>query len=679
MTGYLIVAFIDLLVATYVLFVSRSKVALAFSFLWACFAVWSFNLYLATTITDLQLLTPWFHRMRFGMLCIAPAMLMFFSVVTRTRFTLLLQLIIGLSLTTSILLYLINNTFLPSELEPEGFGYSSAPDIISKIHEINFVSACLLSIAITLKAYKSAIFREKQRIKWLIIATVLGSVLGVLSFNNSKLFGMAGNVIGLSLMAYAVLRYHVVGIAEAINGGIVKASAALVVLLGFLFLHSGLRQIHLNSSEQLIATLGLIFVLLEAYRRLVNLFQAAHRKMFHTDYYDYNFTLGYLLKALKNCNSLTGFILLANELFLKIIRVQKYSLHIFPDTESKDTKLRLVEPSIDRLSSLDNLPASPLLDSALLNHMQELKRPLFYDDAPETVKSDFLTLNASVCIPLLNGEEIEGFIVLGPPTKKEEFARNDTKLVAWFSREAGHVLETVVATSRLENSLNEAEKTLSVMARLNAYNHDVKTPFANIEALLLAEDAFTPQERHEKILEQVVRGRSLVSTMTKILRGRQNAHNSNFDLNELILKVVDTFPTRSSLVTTSLHSLPAFYGNEDDLSIMFLNLLNNAFEAQSQPEFKIQIETRFDEKSRKIVCFFRDTGCGIPQDQLAQIWDQPRSTKLSSGGTGLGLSVVKRIVEDHGGNICVESQVGQGTQFLITFPEKSEIVTAIGG
>lgn len=63
-----------------------------------------------------------------------------------------------------------------------------------------------------------------------------------------------------------------------------------------------------------------------------------------------------------------------------------------------------------------------------------------------------------------------------------------------------------------------------------------------------------------------------------------------------------------------------------------------------------------------------DTGCGIPESALAHIYEPFFTTKKEGVGTGLGLSIVSQVVEDHHGTIQVESHVGKGTAFTVSFP-----------
>ncbi len=111
-----------------------------------------------------------------------------------------------------------------------------------------------------------------------------------------------------------------------------------------------------------------------------------------------------------------------------------------------------------------------------------------------------------------------------------------------------------------------------------------------------------------------------------------------------------------------LPSVPHFVGR---LNQVFLNLLVNARQAISG-HGTITITTALEDNTVR-VCI-RDTGCGIPEEHLEQIFDPGFTTKGVGVGTGLGLSICYQIVEAHRGTISVASQVGQGTTFTVRFP-----------
>jgi signal transduction histidine kinase len=114
-------------------------------------------------------------------------------------------------------------------------------------------------------------------------------------------------------------------------------------------------------------------------------------------------------------------------------------------------------------------------------------------------------------------------------------------------------------------------------------------------------------------------------------------------------------------------NVPAVYGDRHQLTQVFLNLVLNALDAMPEGgTLTITVERSEDGNSVDIA--FADTGCGIPEQHLHNIFDPFFSTKRHAKGTGLGLSVSKGIIEQHGGDIRVETGVGAGTTFTVSLP-----------
>jgi two-component system NtrC family sensor kinase len=99
---------------------------------------------------------------------------------------------------------------------------------------------------------------------------------------------------------------------------------------------------------------------------------------------------------------------------------------------------------------------------------------------------------------------------------------------------------------------------------------------------------------------------------------------------------------------------------------IFVALFINAIDAMSKGG-KLGIKTIFSDHSEQVQIVISDTGCGIPEEILSQIFEPFVSTKES---TGLGLAVVYGIVQQHKGEIEVESKPNQGTTFTITLPRR---------
>jgi len=110
-------------------------------------------------------------------------------------------------------------------------------------------------------------------------------------------------------------------------------------------------------------------------------------------------------------------------------------------------------------------------------------------------------------------------------------------------------------------------------------------------------------------------------------------------------------------------------GSSDRLQQLFLNLINNSLDAMPDGG-EIQVHTTSDGKNGKaqrIAVDFIDTGVGMTPEVMSHIFDPLYTTKDRGHGTGLGLVIVSQIVSEHGGRLDVQSELGKGTRFRLTF------------
>jgi two-component system phosphate regulon sensor histidine kinase PhoR len=103
----------------------------------------------------------------------------------------------------------------------------------------------------------------------------------------------------------------------------------------------------------------------------------------------------------------------------------------------------------------------------------------------------------------------------------------------------------------------------------------------------------------------------------------------------------------------------------------FVNLVDNAIK-YSKPGGEVKISARADDA--QIVIEIKDNGIGISQSDQQRIFERfyrvDKSRSRAQGGSGLGLSIVKKIAEEHGGTVSVESTLGEGSTFRITLPRR---------
>jgi len=139
-------------------------------------------------------------------------------------------------------------------------------------------------------------------------------------------------------------------------------------------------------------------------------------------------------------------------------------------------------------------------------------------------------------------------------------------------------------------------------------------------------------------------------------------------LNSNLLKLNDV-----TVVKKLDPDLPDLHGSEDQLQQVCMNCFSNAVEAmEGDGRGTLTITTRYLPGEDQIRLVFADTGVGIGQESLSDLFEPFYTTKKKSKGVGLGLSVVYGIIEEHKGSIFVDSETGKGAEFTIRLPVSSE-------
>lgn len=213
-------------------------------------------------------------------------------------------------------------------------------------------------------------------------------------------------------------------------------------------------------------------------------------------------------------------------------------------------------------------------------------------------------------------------------------------------------------------------------------SHDFRSPLTSIKGYLEAMiDGTIPPEMHEKYLNIVLNETERLRKLTNGLLTLNNLNTkgmlldvSVFDINQEIRNVVASFEGTCikkaiaiELILTG-DELPVKADCEKIKQVMY-NLVDNAIKF-SHPDSIIKIET--SEKKNKVFVSVKDSGIGIPKEQLSQVFERFYKSDLSRGkdkkGTGLGLSIAREIIRAHGENINVISTEGIGSEFIFSLP-----------
>ena len=248
------------------------------------------------------------------------------------------------------------------------------------------------------------------------------------------------------------------------------------------------------------------------------------------------------------------------------------------------------------------------------------------------------------------------------------------------------VMERTKELRESQDQLIQSGK-LSIIGELaTGVAHEVRNPLATIRLITQHLEKKCADNYQIEKLKTIQRN---INRIDKIIYGLLNIsrpprsnyayHNVNKILDRIGL-ILKNFPSENiRLIKKYETELPHTWFNSDCLEQVFFNLISNAMRAMKNGG-KLYITTSFDSTRKGIIIKFEDTGAGISEENLKNIFN-PFFTTYQEG-TGLGLYICQNIINEHKGNLSVESKLGEGTAFTIFLPlekrkEKKQAVDGI--
>lgn len=300
-------------------------------------------------------------------------------------------------------------------------------------------------------------------------------------------------------------------------------------------------------------------------------------------------------------------------------------------------------------------------------------------------------VNSWLAIPLKTRGKIIGIIALDG-REKGQFNGHHAELAVVFANQVAIALENSRLFNDLQNELHIREELIRELETKNAelerftytVSHDLKSPLVTINGFLpylRADVASNNLERFEhdcdRIQEAVNKMQSLLGELLELSRiGRIVNPSRMIPFDELARNAMEIVHGRlaSRNITITLRpNLPAVYGDFQRLTEILQNLIDNAAKFMgNQPNPQVEIGCDGEENGLPIF-FVRDNGIGIPQELQGRIFGLFDKLDPNSEGSGVGLAIVKRIVEVHGGRLWVQSEAGSGATFFFTLPKEENL------
>ncbi len=560
-----------------------------------------------------------------------------------------------------------------------------------------FISCIAFSLGSLIHSYRTAAEEaERRKLRWVMLGLNLGPPIFIawqlpILLETQRLVREEFMHIALSLVpitfAISIIRHRLMNIDL-----IFRRSTVYALVLGALL---ALYAIIIGTTAKLFETFAvvpalasgsaaiLVALLFEPMRRVVQRFvdRAFFRVQYNVRQAEHRFADE--IKRLLNVPELAEMIVLRTQEILPVERIGFLSLkqpgprlHLLAHQNLERLQTHGIHLDVGRLKGLSALPL------ALEEHLEP--GVPFMRVEPEVL----LRWGIALVFPILSKDSgVLGFFAVGPKKSAVRFSMEDVELLTTVATQAGLAIERI--TLQAELLLKQAEaRRLEELNRIKGHfvssvSHDLKTPLTAIKlfAEMLRSRGNLPLDEKQEYLEiiegeceRLTRLINNVLDFARVEQGVKEYHFTEFEVNEGVRQVLRAlryqFKMENFNLVTNLCPEKLFVQADQDAFFEAVqNLLSNTLK-YAQEKKEVSVST-FRSDARAVVQV-EDCGIGISDEDLPRIFEPfyrgKNERAQGVGGTGLGLALVKHMVELHGGKIEVVSTPGQGSRFSLLFP-----------
>ena len=298
-------------------------------------------------------------------------------------------------------------------------------------------------------------------------------------------------------------------------------------------------------------------------------------------------------------------------------------------------------------------------------------------------------IREAMCVPMQGRHHLMGVIYVDITTpadflllakeKSQGFREDQLRLLIAIGRQTALVVEN----QRYQQAFVKAERLAAMGQTIATLSHHIKNILQGVRGGSYLIDMGLNDHNEELVRKgwHVVEKNqnkiyNLVMDMLAFSKERKPAYQQA-QLNDTVHDVIELMQSRAEEYNVELRyqpaeSLPLSTFDPEGIHRAALNIVTNAIDAvEGSDKAAVTVETGHDAQSDMLWIEVSDNGPGIVEDQLTRIFNVFESTK-GSRGTGLGLAVSQKIIREHGGEITVESRLGEGSRFVLAWPRLDE-------
>jgi signal transduction histidine kinase len=296
---------------------------------------------------------------------------------------------------------------------------------------------------------------------------------------------------------------------------------------------------------------------------------------------------------------------------------------------------------------------------------------------------------AAAATPIRVGGQLTGALSFSQIDRAREWTAEDVRLIEGVAQELRVAITAAEAFEQQRRAVGELERLNRAKSDfVSIVSHEFRTPLTGIQGFseIMANEDLTLEEMREyagdinKDAQRLNRMINEMLDLDKMESGRMQLHREPVDLNAIVTETADLVRPNAPghrLRVTVDPAVGEIQGDRDKLTQVMTNLLNNAVK-YSPNGGEVVVTTRVEGDAVHILV--RDHGMGIPKEALQTIFERYRRVESKATrhiqGTGLGLPIVRQIVQLHGGAVWAESSVGEGSVFHVSLPRSESHMEA---
>jgi two-component system, NtrC family, sensor kinase len=654
-----------------------NKLNSSFSLLALAKAVWIMGVFGLYEAPDKFFAHNWGRAFSTGMIFIPPLFYQFILTLTKKENAFRKKLLTLAYLAAVVFLFLDLSGQFAKEFVKTTWKYTPKPELAYELWLLNLALIMSYSFYLLLKSYNAQRSRAERNRLGYVFGAIFGATLYGL-FNVAISFGIniyplggLASILSSSIIAYAIVKHQLLDIRIIIRKSLVYAILSLIILSGYVAGVGTLTAIAgaawiARSSYFVHGLAGLIIAILAL--QLKNRIQQFVDKIFFKDKYNYQ-------TILKDISGDISSSIEPGVIFETIVKKISDVMHIsrgylmLLNDEKNGYEVRY-SSNFD-LGSLQKLTLGA--DDEIVKDLESKRKILLVGESFN--KPEFIEQQMCLIIPLLNKQRLSGIILFGRKLSEDPFSTEDMELLLTIANQAAISIENarlLLEIRNLEKSLSNSDKLAALGEFALSVGHEIKNPLTSIKTFcqLVARKFQDPNfiekfidivpfeiERLENVLNQLL-------SFTKSPARARKVFNVESIIDDLLtLMSYEAFKSKVNIIRKYSHSASAIRGAPEQLKQVFMNLFINAIQAMPQGG-RLTITTQTVDNFVEIS--FKDSGYGITEENLNKVFKPFFTTK--DNGSGLGLSITKRIIEEHNGTIFATSHTSEGSNFIVRLP-----------